>query len=179
MGIGMLRNWTWIINERGYANIVELPRSSGLDQPLLSTTTPALTLTNTHGPDTLHRTATAHDVVFGLVYALPSADETSLDGYEGVPYAYTKEMHHICYWPAKSEKLEIELQHDQIDIASATSLEALVYVDRERIQTSTPRAEYVLRMERGVKEAAEKGVPGRWLRDIICARAGLDTDLSH
>ncbi|KAF4510346.1 hypothetical protein G6O67_002239 [Ophiocordyceps sinensis] len=66
VGLGLLQGWTWIINERGYANVVATvdveeaeaePKAKG---------------------------------VYGLLYLLPPQDEERLDGYEGVPWAYEK-----------------------------------------------------------------------------------------
>lgn len=66
VGLGYLPGWRWIINERGFANIVQLPASPGAS-------------------------ATDEDVgVYGLLYLLPPEDEARLDGFEGVPWAYDK-----------------------------------------------------------------------------------------
>lgn len=61
IGLGHLPGWRWIINDRGYANIVN-------DHD-----------TNLTGPG-----------VYGLLYLLPPQDEDSLDIHEGVPWAYDK-----------------------------------------------------------------------------------------
>lgn len=61
VGLGYMEGWKWIINERGYANVVRDPGA------------PA-----TQGG------------VYGLLYLLPSRDEEELDLHEGVPWAYEK-----------------------------------------------------------------------------------------
>ncbi|KAG7114937.1 hypothetical protein HYQ45_016411 [Verticillium longisporum] len=61
--------WEWLINERGYANVVNR-RSEDKDVT---------------GPSTGTGTG-----VYGVLYRLPPADEELLDGYEGVPIAYEK-----------------------------------------------------------------------------------------
>lgn len=72
LGIARLNGYRWIINGRGYANVVQ---NSYLDdfQP---------------------------NEVWGLVYSLQPNDEANLDINEGVPVAYTKENLIVDYWPA-------------------------------------------------------------------------------
>lgn len=62
VALGRLRGWEFLINERGYANVVQ----------------PSTATTSTVSPD-----------VYGVLYQLGSADEKAeLDAYEGVPTAY-------------------------------------------------------------------------------------------
>jgi hypothetical protein len=72
IGIARLNGYRWLINNRGYANVVQ-PK-----------------------PDN----KTDVDVVWGLVYSLQPEDEERLDINEGVPYAYIKEMLTVDYWSA-------------------------------------------------------------------------------
>jgi len=72
-GIACLYNYRWMINSRGYANVVELDSSENSEDE------------KTH--------------VWGMVYILTEKDEARLDLNEGVPYAYTKEDHDIEFWP--------------------------------------------------------------------------------
>jgi gamma-glutamylcyclotransferase len=73
LGIARLDGYRWIINDRGYANVVEIPAKDS-EKP--------------------------KDEVWGLVYSLQSEDERRLDINEGVPIAYTKENITTEYWPA-------------------------------------------------------------------------------
>lgn len=115
----VLHDWTWIINSRGYANII--PSASDASQQ-----------------------------VYGLVYALTPADEALLDGYESVPWAYTKEM------------VDVEvLNEDATGVQEVRQV--MVYVDRLRVTSDVPKEEYIGRMQRGCREAAEKGVPWKWM----------------
>ena len=77
-GVGCLKDYRWIINERGYANVVssKLPSSS----------------------------SSSPEEVYGLIYSLRSSDETSLDKNEGVPHVYGKEMIKIQYWSTSSDE---------------------------------------------------------------------------
>lgn len=73
LGIARLNNYKWIINERGYANVVQL--------------------------DVGKQQAYEHEV-WGLVYTLQPSDEKRLDRNEGVPVAYTKENLTCDFWPS-------------------------------------------------------------------------------
>jgi gamma-glutamylcyclotransferase len=77
LGVARLRNYHWIINDRGYANVVEQSEQTSSDSYA--------------------------DVVFGLVYSLLPEDEKKLDRNEGVPVAYTKEMLECDFWPSDTE----------------------------------------------------------------------------
>lgn len=121
--IGLLRNWRWIIGERGYANIVP---SEG-------------------------------DVVHGLLYALEPADELVLDRAEGVPWAYQK----IVMDVVSLEEGESEEEKGGRDVS------ALVYVDGLRTAEGGIRDEYVPRMNRGIEDAVEKGVPESYVEKYL------------
>ncbi|KAG8415034.1 hypothetical protein J3458_008918 [Metarhizium acridum] len=60
VGLGYLEGWKWLINERGYANVVRVSGGGG------------------------------GGGVYGLLYLLPPQDEERLDVCEGVPWAYEK-----------------------------------------------------------------------------------------
>lgn len=66
LGVARLNDYKWIINDRGYANVVSSPSANSSEKQY------------------------AHSV-FGLVYTLLPTDESRLDRNEGVPHAYTKE----------------------------------------------------------------------------------------
>lgn len=65
IGLAYVKGWTWIINERGYANIVK---------------------------QGLANTDEQNSGVYGLVYRLHSLDEVKLDACEGVPWVYEQKM---------------------------------------------------------------------------------------
>lgn len=96
------------------------------------------------------------DLVYGMLYTLQPSDEATLDRAEGVPFAYVKRM------------ISVDLPSPSID-----SVEALVYVDVERLGTGECREEYVGRMNRGTRDAVQRGVPKsyvegalrKWVRD--------------
>lgn len=75
LGVARLASYTWLINDRGYANVVESNKTES--------------------------TATEYsDVVYGLVFLLEQEDERRLDRNEGVPVAYTKELLSCDFWPS-------------------------------------------------------------------------------
>ena len=74
LGVGRLQGYRWIINTRGYANVV-------------------VSSDDVHGPSS--------DEVYGLVYSLEPSDEHSLDRNEGVPFVYAKKLLPIDFWPSE------------------------------------------------------------------------------
>lgn len=74
LGVARLSNYRWIINERGYANVVEITSPS------------------------------PKDVVYGLVFSLLPSDESALDINEGVPHAYTKELLPCSFWASPNSQ---------------------------------------------------------------------------
>lgn len=133
LGVARLPNYTWLINDRGYANVVEQNSSS----------------------------KSYSDEVYGLVYSLLPEDEKRLDRNEGVPVAYTKELIPCEFWPSSV--------HQRVN-TSTPPLETrsmLVYIDRNRTTPDQPRDEYVYRMNQGIRDAIERGVPEEYVRDVM------------
>ncbi|KAH9995002.1 hypothetical protein F4779DRAFT_200492 [Xylariaceae sp. FL0662B] len=145
VGLAHLAGWNWIINERGYANIVQDAPSTAEQQG-----------TGTSAPD---------NGVYGLLYRLHPDDEAALDAVEGVPWAYEKRF------------LDVDLVGGDGDSEVGTGKEtpgeeqgeeggkggkkklvrqALAYVDFRRVEPGAPKDEYVVRMNRGIREAVEK-----------------------
>lgn len=95
------------------------------------------------------------DYVYGLLYELTAADEHDLDLYEGS--AYEKKV------------LPLSLQREKS--SDEETVRALIYIDVLRKDTSHPRTEYIYRMNMGIADAVEEGVPEdyieRYLRPFI------------
>ena len=147
--------WQWIINERGYANIVSDGQASG-DRP----------------------------GVYGLVYRLHADDELTLDICEGVPFAYEKMTVKIDraslkapeLEPARSSSRGIEQPTEEattgpsgaVNLQSPGSeIELLAYVDTLRTTPSNPKSEYIHRINLGIKEALEWGLPSAYVDEVI------------
>ncbi|PSK38156.1 hypothetical protein B9Z65_1347 [Elsinoe australis] len=77
LGVARLNDYKWIINDRGYANVVQV--SKEID-------------------------ATDVEYSYGLVYCLSKSDEDKLDLNEGVPIAYQKEHLQVDFWESKGGK---------------------------------------------------------------------------
>lgn len=144
LGVARLNNYTWIINNRGYANVVENTNTTNNSSSASTTPIPANETEN---------------VVYGLVYALHKEDEEGLDKNEGVPTAYTKEWLECDFWPALHPSPPLS-PHEKMDTSAPPTYtrDMLVYIDRRRVKSDVPREEYVYRMNRGIDDALKLGV---------------------
>jgi gamma-glutamylcyclotransferase len=140
VGLARLRGWKWLINKRGYANIVLVPATSST----ITTTTPSA----------------ESSVVYGLLYTLEPIDEEKLDVYEGVPRAYQK-VHLDVEMVAKDGQAK---EGSEVVVV----VETLVYVDGVNVEPGPPRAEYVNRMNRGIREAIDGwGLDEEYVRTVL------------
>ncbi|KAK4698026.1 gamma-glutamylcyclotransferase, partial [Lecanoromycetidae sp. Uapishka_2] len=130
LGVGRLPAYRWIINSRGYANVVPSTKAS--------------------------------DEVYGLIYSLTLSDESALDVNEGVPYAYTKEMLSVDFWASTDCSRTVD-----VTSAAGEKMDMLVYIDRERIQDSVPKDEYVYRMNMGIKDGLKAGIPQDYVDKVM------------
>ncbi|KAI6885437.1 hypothetical protein KC318_g15691 [Hortaea werneckii] len=137
LGIARLNGYRWIINKRGYANVVE---------------------TESEKKDDAH---SYDDEVWGLVYSLEQEDEDKLDGNEGVPIAYTKENLTVDYWPAKEDGSA------PVTEEKPAQTEMLVYINRELTKPHEPKEEYIYRMNMGIKDALKEGMPQGYVDQVM------------
>lgn len=109
-----------------------------------------------------------------MVYSLSKEDEAALDRNEGVPHAYTK--HHLpcSYWPLSfpipPPRDSTDPYPPPIDLSdppTSTTVKMLVYVDLKRVSASTPREEYVYRMNRGIDDMLKCGVPKGYVEGVL------------
>jgi gamma-glutamylcyclotransferase len=145
LGIARLRGYKWLINDRGYANVVEIESNS-----------------------TVSTSSSYDNVVFGMVYNLNEEDEKKLDKNEGVPIAYTKELLECDFWSAGKPSAPMD-KHSKVEVSNppTTTQNMLVYIDRQRMTPDVPRKEYVYRMNRGIDDALKLGVPGRYVEGVM------------
>ncbi|OCL02836.1 hypothetical protein AOQ84DRAFT_357186 [Glonium stellatum] len=137
LGVARLRGYRWIINGRGYANVVESQADN--------------------------ETANSADVVYGLVYSLLPTDEARLDVNEGVPEAYTKETMAVDFWAS-----DPSVDDGQVDVSKPPQdKEALVYIDRKRVTEDKPKKEYIYRMNMGIRDALDMGVPKKYVDGVM------------
>ncbi|KAK8072041.1 hypothetical protein PG996_005389 [Apiospora saccharicola] len=156
VGLGHLPGWTWIINQRGYANIVQKSSS------------PAATATATAGAAAT-ATSTATEMegagVYGVLYTLPPIDEAALDRCEHVPTAYEKATLDVEVVAARGAADGEANEYTQFE---QTQLPALVYVDYHRVEADRPKAEYIARMNRGIDEARrDYGLPEWYITNVM------------
>lgn len=137
LGIARLNGYRWIINKRGYANVVENECEKKGDAPAYD------------------------DEVWGLVYSLEQEDEDKLDGNEGVPIAYTKENLTVDYWPAEEDGNAPDTAE------KPAQTEMLVYINRELTKPHSPKEEYIYRMNMGIKDALKEGMPQGYVDQIM------------
>ncbi|KAJ7444857.1 Butirosin biosynthesis, BtrG-like protein [Mycena latifolia] len=124
LGIARLADWRWIINTRGYANVIP---SEG-------------------------------DEVYAFLYELTSSDEATLDGYEGVPTSYVKEIIPVEYLGKNNYGV---VRHGK------RMVDALVYVDVERLKDGPPKTEYITRMNFAIADALEAGIPRAYIEKYL------------
>lgn len=143
LGVARLSGYKWIINDRGYANIVEVSEND----------TVALHISDADD--------NYSNVVFGLVYSLQTTDEARLDVNEGVPIAYTKEQLPCDFWKSKDGK-SVNVEKDYF-----FERKMLVYIDRNRTTDDKPKKEYIVRMNEGIKDAIKMGVPEGYVEAVM------------
>lgn len=98
------------------------------------------------------------NIVYGMIYTLTTDDETKLDGFEGVPHNYIKRILPVEFF-GNSDHGVIE-QGEKI-------IQALVYVDVERLNEGPPRTEYIYRINEAVKDAIQQGIPQDYFEKYI------------
>lgn len=137
-GIARLPNYRWIINDRGYANVVSSSSETEFAAPIT-------------------------DVVYGVVFSLTQEDEDRLDINEGVPQAYTKEYLTVDFWPG-----DLRRKEGWVDITERPQeKEMLVYIDRKRVTDSVPKTEYIYRMNLGIQDTLSLGIPKDYVDKVI------------
>lgn len=151
-----------MINSRGYANIVS-SKSSASRSSSTETDIDARA-------DARTENGKFDNVVFGLVYSLETEDERRLDVNEGVPFAYTKEVLEFDFWACStnaSSSSATELGVIEITKKDPVKKKLLVYIDRKRIEDSTPHEEYVYRMNMGIHDAVTLGMPRGYVDAVM------------
>ncbi|KAJ7709631.1 Butirosin biosynthesis, BtrG-like protein [Mycena rosella] len=94
------------------------------------------------------------DEVYAFLYELSPADEAILDGYEGVPTSYVKQTMAVEYFGTKDYGV---VRHGK------RIVDALVYVDVQRVKDGPPKTEYIYRMNRAIADALAGGIPKAYI----------------
>ncbi|KAK4893647.1 hypothetical protein LTR27_008116 [Elasticomyces elasticus] len=143
VGMARLDGFRWIINERGYANIVAIPREDRLPN---------------HFPDK----------VWGLVYSLEQSDEDKLDINEGVPSAYTKEYHKADFWQAEDGKASDRREGSSVQVELLVYINRKLTTPHEpRKEYVRIVLVSIYRMNMGIKDAIRERMPPRYVEAVI------------
>lgn len=137
VGRAVLNDYRWQINERGFANVVRCPGAS----------------------------------VHGLVYRVDDAgDQARLDRSEGVSIgAYSKAYLDVTLDPTApilqthSDPPLPEPQTKEPHVLEKT----LVYLSEDYVRPGAPRAEYIHRINAGIKDAVSLGVPAAFFDKVV------------
>lgn len=159
-GIARLNDYKWIINERGYANVVQVSESES-------------STTESSSWEKAKKHSYAQEV-WGLVYTLESEDEKRLDRNEGVPVEYGKEDLEVDFWETDASDGDDDGDGDDDDDDGAIDttkkpqkVDMLVYISRDMVKPSPPKREYVYRMNMGIKDAMKQGVPREYVEQVM------------
>ncbi|RWA14900.1 hypothetical protein EKO27_g142 [Xylaria grammica] len=158
VGLAHLPDWTWIINKRGYANIVPNNHDRPSQTPSIDGKGDGARAKSDHGPPW---------GVYGLVYQLHPDDESKLDRYEGVGFAYERQILEVAWvtTDALPEAGPKQPSHGKgTTRPKSEKINALTYVDSARVTPSTPKEEYIGRMNVGIEEAK---LPAAYVNDVI------------
>jgi gamma-glutamylcyclotransferase len=110
----------------------------------------------------------ASNVVFGLLYRLEPDDEAALDQYEGVPRAYQKFMVVVKAWTVGAlQQWRTQTGSRPTMFPLPEDVQALVYASQIYRDPGNPTEEYIQRLQTGVDQAIELGLPRDWLTEVI------------
>ncbi|GKZ23713.1 hypothetical protein AbraIFM66951_009745 [Aspergillus brasiliensis] len=171
LAIARLPRWRWLIHESGYANVVPPSEMCVTKQQAECISTGEVGVA---GED--------EDAVYGVLYDMGEEDERILDGFEGVDYSAPdaavaatlddtkgmmvreKEQGHGSYnkWVVEAEVVKW-MNGDE----TKTVVPVLVYVDEKRVRNGPPKAEYVPRMNRAIRESVALGLPAKWAEEVM------------
>ncbi|KAJ5632185.1 hypothetical protein N7490_008524 [Penicillium lividum] len=168
IAIAILPKWRWLICEAGYANVLPPPgmrvgaqnSEAAMKVPISGT----------------------EDAVYGILYEMDLGDEQLLDGYEGVdwnaevgggegevgkdirPREQGEGDYNKWYLPATVLKW---IDGDHRLKTEFGLVRVLVYVDEERVKVSSPKTEYIGRMNRAIRESVALGVSEIWVQEVM------------
>ncbi|KAJ8079082.1 hypothetical protein PM082_013369 [Marasmius tenuissimus] len=102
------------------------------------------------------------DYVYGFIYELNAADESTLDRYEGVPASYTK--HSI---PAKLTKGVDGHEKCAYTKDGKTYIDTMVYINTTDIQNGKIKKEYIFRMNQAMQDGLREGIPKDYFDEFL------------
>jgi gamma-glutamylcyclotransferase (GGCT)/AIG2-like uncharacterized protein YtfP len=145
-GLGRLRGWHWIINDRQYANVVKI--------------TPNDPLPRNSVPE-----------VWGTVWELTQENLAALDEFEGVSTGcYTRRKVVIDFWDkvdSSSMPIDRDGERGPLEGVPPYQIETWLYYDPWRTNSSIPHDEYISRMNSGLLDAISLGMPTSYVDRVI------------
>ncbi|KAL6902987.1 hypothetical protein GGI43DRAFT_400897 [Trichoderma evansii] len=181
VGLGKMTGWKWIINGRGYANIVELGKEDedaemreedeDSEEDSVEEEEKEEAVKEQKGKGVTEANGEEVSEVYGMLYLLPTEDEERLDGYEGVPWAYEK-VYLEADWVSHIQF--VNTSGGTYVREELTPVKVLVYVDQKRIKEGQPKEEYVGRMERGIRDAVDNWGMSEEYADRVMRRFWVD-----
>jgi hypothetical protein len=169
VAIAILPKWRWLICEAGYANVLPPPGMRVGPQD----------------SDVARKIPVSGEVdgVYGVLYEMDPGDEFMLDGYEGVdhqadeadgskigidirPREQGEGDYNKWYFPAEIVEWIGEEDHP-LKTGKGELVPTLVYVDEERVILGPPKASYIPRMNRAIRESEALGIPEDWLEEVL------------
>ena len=118
-------------------------------------------LINDRGYANIALSSDSGSCVYGLIYSLTPSDEHTLDLNEGVPVAYTKELHSVEFWASRDDATSIDTSEE------AERRQMLVYIDRKRTKDDRPKEEYIYRMNMGIQDGEKQGIPHNYIDQVL------------
>jgi gamma-glutamylcyclotransferase len=138
IGLAKLQGWYWLINERHYANVVEITEEASKE--------------DSDYPD-----------VWGLLWSVTQSDLEKLDVYEGVKTgSYLRKSLTVEAWDTSSSaqlSINKEKRLGNGPAKPGIKVSSWVYVDPWRTSPSYPYEEYIERMNFGIRDARTLGIP--------------------
>ena len=137
------------------------------------------------------------DVVWGVLYNMEAEDEATLDRYEGhdewrnpepeinpsegerieKPFLQGGWDYNKLYLPMTVTKWLRDPKEYGVDTSNSDVVRALVYVDEHRLEDGEINAEYIGRMNRGIKESVALGLPEEWVERVMRRWIPRDVDV--
>jgi hypothetical protein len=95
------------------------------------------------------------------VYELSHKDEKSLDKCEGFPLLYEKRV-----TPIKL-KVTTSSDNDENETATKRTMDVMAYIDFANTTRDVPRTEYIHRINMGLKDSLQRGIPQSYIDKYI------------
>ncbi|KAI9039236.1 gamma-glutamylcyclotransferase family protein [Aspergillus affinis] len=172
VAIARLDHWRWLICQYGYANVIP-PQGLRVGRQIESGGEVPI--------------SGREDTVYGVLYEMDEADETLLDGYEGVdterpesgqtgkvplsvrPKEQGGGSYNKWYVDAGVTKwlVDEEERRRWMGDGDASTTRVLVYVDEVGVVVDKPNDEYIPRMNRAMREAETIGFPKDWTDEVM------------